>query len=76
MVVVRVGGKSHLVSFFCGPSRNVLLESKWTKVGVAVAKHSSVYQTVAVVSFCTGYEVDPSVESKLDSFAGMWKNDL
>jgi len=45
--------------------RMTAVDPKWTKMGVAAAKHNSIYKTVGLATFCTGYESNEAATNQL-----------
>jgi hypothetical protein len=52
--------------------RSVVTDPKWSKMGIAAAKHNSVYKTIGLATFCTGFENNTAVMDKMSSFNYIW----
>lgn len=52
--------------------RSVVTDPKWSKMGIAAAKHNSVYKTIGLATFCTGFENNTAVMDKMGSFNYLW----
>jgi len=57
------------------PSRRhrlVVMDPKWRLMGIAAAKHNSIYKTVGLATFCSSYKSNSAVIGQMSSFNHLW----